>query len=231
MVGFLIGYALSELFIFFIINGFFFIVGRSGIPSILLANGYRSGCESFFLQGNTSLKHILFLIDQTDFFSLVEMTFQTPLPWCSYSRDIDEYSYFFQSCRIVVAKRDVLKENNVDALVVLEDPFFEGKGPLATHVLQSAEESYKICRRKLKRKSLIVGSAFACCYRGTLNYKTIVHIIMENATNKRWTENDVLHYKSCISNALSKLKSQDTSVAMKLFVGGGFFVFLFYVDW
>lgn len=200
------------------------------MPSILLVNGYRSGCESFFLQGKTSLKQILFIIDQTDFFSLVELAFQTPLPWCSYSRDIDEYTYFLQSCRIVVAKRDVLKENNVDALVVLEDPYLEGKGLLANHVLQSAEESYKFKRGKFKRKTLTVGSAFACCYKGTLNYKTIVHIIMENTTDSRWTENDVLHYKSCISNALSKLKSQDTSVAMKLFVGGGLFVFIFYVD-
>lgn len=69
------------------------------------------------------------------------------------------------------------------------------------------EESYKICRRKLKRKFLIVGLVFVCCYRGILNYKIIVYIIMENVINKRWIENDVLYYKSCIFNVLFKLKS------------------------
>lgn len=209
---------------YFLLSMFPFIVGQSGMPPILLASGYRSGCESFLLQEKKpSLKQILFIIDKIDFLSLVEMTFQRPLPWCSFLRDIDEYTFFLQSCRVIVAKRSVLQENNVDALVVHEDQYFEGKGLLAKHVLQSAEDSYKSTRGKLKRKPLTVGSAYACSYRGTLNYKTVIHIIMENKTetNTEWTENIVPQYKSCISNALSKLKSPDRSVAMKLFVGGG----------
>lgn len=120
-------------------------------------------------------------------------------------------------CKIVVAKRDVLKENDVDNLVVLEDPFMSAKGKLATQVLNAADGGYKKKRESLKnRKHRLLGSAAALPYSGKLKYKTIVQITMEDCEIQKWKDSDVKNYKNCI---LEALKLSKNSIAMKLFVG------------
>lgn len=190
--------------------------GQSAIPPIVLANGYRLGCESF--SGQTTLRDIFFVIGNSDFLSLVERTFLAPLPWCSYWQNDEEYTFHMSEiCKIVVAKRDVLKENDVDNLVVLEDPFMSAKGKLATQVLNAADGGYKKKRESLKnRKHRLLGSAAALPYSGKLKYKTIVQITMEDCEIQKWKDSDVKNYKNCI---LEALKLSKNSIAMKLFVG------------
>lgn len=192
------------------------ILGQSGIPPIVLANGYRLGCESFNRQ--TTLRDINFVIGNSNFLSLVERTFLAPLPWCLYWENDEEYTYHMSGmCEIVVAKRDVLKENDVDNLVVLEDPFMSAKGKLASQVLNTADGGYKKKRESLKKKTCrLLGSAAALPYSGTLKYKTIVQITMEDCKILKWKDSDVQHYKNCI---LEALKLSKRSIAMQLFVG------------
>lgn len=200
---------------FFFLN----IIGQSAIPHILLANGYRLGCES--LQARTSLKEIYFVAKDSNFLSLVEKIFQTPLPWCSFWSTDDEYTFHVSNmCKVLVAKRDMQQESFVDALVVVEDPFMSGKGYLASAILKSGDQLYKNNREKLMKKNRPNGSAVICKYTGQLKFKAVVHIIMPDSKIKIWTENDVEVYKKCISNALKSLKPADRSIAMKLFVGG-----------
>lgn len=141
------------------------------------------------------------------------MTFRTPLPWCSYEPNDDEYTYHMPNlCSVVVAKRDVLDER-VDVLVVPETPSMSGNSQLASKVLKTAWYDYK-----QPKGNQHPGSALACKYKGTLDYKTIVYIIMK----KKWGAKDVKLYKQCISNALSTSEGTSVSIAMKLFFGGMF---------
>lgn len=172
------------------------------------------------MKEQTHLSEIYFAINNVDFLSLVEMTCRSPIPWCSFLSESDEYTYNMSIQRkVVVAKRDVLQERNVDALVVLEDPLMHGEERIAKHVLQSKCQVYRSNRDKLKNREHPPGSAAACKYVGNLQYNKIVHIYMPDC--KQWKEEkDVLNYKTCISNALTSIKEANNSIAMELFVGG-----------
>lgn len=171
------------------------------------------------MKEQTHLSEIYFAINNVDFLSLVEMTCRSSIPWCSFLSESDEYTYNMSIQRkVVVAKRDVLQERNVDALVVLEDPLMHGEERIAKHVLQSKCQVYKSNREKLKKRQHPPGSAAACEYVGNLQYNKIVHIYMPDC--KQWKEEDVLNYKTCISNALTSIKEANISIAMELFVGG-----------
>lgn len=212
-----------EIFLFFLLM----IIGQSAIPHILLANGYRLGCET--LQARSPLKEIYFVTEKDNFLSLIEKTFQTPLPWCSFWPIDDEYTYHVSNmCTVQVVKRgDILQERCVDALVVLEDPFMLGKGYLASSIIKSGDHLYQFNRDKLKKKSRPDGSAVVCKYTGKLAFKAVVHITMPDSKVMDWKVEDVIVYKTCIFNALKSLKPTDRSIAMKLFVGGKLLV-IFY---
>lgn len=126
-----------------------------------------------------------------------------------------------EMCKIVVAKRDVLNESDVDTLVVLEDPFMSAKGKLAKQVLDTADRSYKRRRESLKSKSRPNGSAAAITYSGKLKYKTIVQITMEDWNINKWKRSDIKLYKDCILEALKLSKG---CIAMQLFVGSRTFL-------
>lgn len=204
-----------EIFLFF----FLITIGQSAIPHILLANGYRLGCET--LQARSPLKEIYFVTKKDNFLSLIEKTFQTPLPWCSFWSMDDEYIYHVSNmCTVEVVKRDILQERCVDALVVLEDPFMLGKGYLASSIMKSGDYLYQLNRDKLKKKHRPIGSAVVCKYTGKLAFKSVVHITMPDCKIVDWKIDEVIDYKTCILNALKSLKPTDRSIAMKLFVGG-----------
>lgn len=211
-----------EIFLFF----FLIIIGQSAIPHILLANGYRLGFET--LQARSPLKEIYFVTEKDNFLSLIEKTFQTPLPWCSFWSMDDEYTYHVSNmCTVEVVKRDILQERCVDALVVLEDPFMSGKGCLASSIMKSGDQLYQFNRDKLMKKNRPNGSAVVCKYTGKLTFKTVVHITMPDSKIMDWKVKEVIVYKTCIFNALKSLKPTDRSIAMKLCVGGKLLV-IFY---
>lgn len=78
-------------------------------------------------------------------------------------------------CEIVVVKRDVLKENDVDNLVVLEDLFMFVKGKLVLQVLNIVDGGYKKKRESFKKKiCCLFGLVVVLLYLGILKYKIIV---------------------------------------------------------